>query len=337
MVRRLFMVLAALLASLAGAGPAFGQPSPARIVAVGDLHGDYDAWIDIAKAAGLIGSNLRWTAGKTVLVQTGDITDRGPDSLKIIRHLQQLQRQARSAGGQVIILLGNHEAMQVTGDLRYVHAGEYAAFADRQSERRRDQAYEANKAAIEAYFRTKDATLSPAAIKALWIAETPLGKVEHNTVWGPNGELGKWAATLPAVAKVGSTLFVHGGISANYALVPMSEVNRRARDAIQNGTSDRAAIINDEFGPLWYRGLVTGTGAGGRPTAANELAVALRAYGAKRLVIGHTPSLKGVVIDFDGQLVRIDTGISRAYGGVLGWVEIVGDEVTPKVTNRSSP
>jgi len=337
MVRRLFMVLAALLASMAGAGPAASQPAPARIVAVGDLHGDYAAWIDIAKAAGLIGRNLRWTGGRTVLVQTGDITDRGPDSLKIIRHLQQLQRQARSAGGNVIVVLGNHEAMQVTGDLRYVHPGEYAAFADRQSERRRDQAYEANKASIEAYFRTKDATLSPAAIKAMWIAETPLGKVEHNTAWGPNGDLGKWASSLPAVAKVGSTLFAHGGISANYALVPMSEVNRRARIALETGTSDRAAIINDEFGPLWYRGLVTGTGAGGRPTAANELAVALKAFGAKRLVIGHTPSLKGVVIDFDGQLVRIDTGISRAYGGVLGWVEIAGDQVTPKVTNRSSP
>jgi hypothetical protein len=336
MVRRLFVVLAALLASMAGAGQAVSQPAPARIVAVGDLHGDYAAWIDIAKAAGLVGSNLRWTGGKTVLVQTGDITDRGPDSLKIIRHLQQLQRQARSAGGKVIIVLGNHEAMQVTGDLRYVHAGEYAAFADRQSERRRDQAYEANKAAIEAYFRTKDATLSPAAIKALWIAETPLGKVEHNTAWGPNGELGKWAASLPAVAKVGNTLFAHGGISANYALVPMSEVNRRAHVALETGTSDRSAIINDEFGPLWYRGLVTGTGAGGRPTAANELAVALKAYGAKRLVVGHTPSLKGVVIDFDGQLVRIDTGISRAYGGVLGWAEIVGDQVIPKVTNRST-
>ncbi|QIK96464.1 protein-tyrosine-phosphatase [Sphingomonas sp. HDW15A] len=335
MVRRLLMVLAALTASLSVA--AVSQPTPPRIVAVGDLHGDYAAWIDIAKAARLIGPNLRWTGGKTILVQTGDITDRGPDSLKIIRHLQQLQRQARGAGGNVIVVLGNHEAMQVTGDLRYVHAGEYAAFADRQSQRRRELAYEANKAAIETYFRTKDASLSPAAIKALWIAETPLGKVEHNTAWAPNGELGKWAASLPAVVKVGNTLFAHGGISANYALVPIGEVNRRARAALESATTDRSAIINDEFGPLWYRGLVTGTGAGGRPTAANELAVALKAYGAKRLVIGHTPSLKGVVIDFDGQLVRIDTGISRAYGGVLGWVEIVGDKVIPNVTTRSSP
>lgn len=333
MVRRLIMVVLSLLAAMSV--PVSAQPAPQRIVAVGDLHGDYAAWLDIAKAARLVGRDLKWTGGRTTLVQMGDVTDRGPDSLKIIRHLQQLQRQARGAGGNVVILLGNHEAMMVTGDYRYVHPGEYAAFADRQSARRRDQAYDANKVAIEAFYRQRDAALSPAAIRDMWVAETPLGKVEHNTAWGPQGELGKWAATLPAVAKVGSTLFAHGGISANYALVPMSEINRRAREAVQAGTTDRAAIINDEFGPLWYRGLVTGTGAGGRPTAANELDVALKAFGARRLVIGHTPSPNGVVTDFGGKLVRIDTGISRAYGGVLAWIEIVGDRVIPQTTPRS--
>lgn len=333
MVRQLAMAMAILLAALGGGARA--QPTPPRIVAVGDLHGDYAAWIDIAKAARLVGPDLKWAGGRTTLVQMGDVADRGPDSLKIIRHLQQLQRQARSAGGQVIILLGNHEAMMVSGDYRYVHPGEYAAFADRHSAKRRDQAFEANQAAIEAYYRQRDASLSPAAIRDMWIADTPLGKVEHNTAWGPNGELGKWAATLPAVVKVGSTLFAHGGISANYALVPASEINRRAREALLAGTNDPSAIINDQFGPLWYRGLVTGTGAGGRPTAANELEVALQAFGAKRLVIGHTPSPKGVTIDFDGRLVRVDTGISRAYGGVLGWAEIMGDRVVPHTTARS--
>lgn len=336
MVRQLVMVVAAILSALSPAS-LDAQPAPQRVVAVGDLHGDYAAWVDIAKAARFVGPNLKWTGGRTVLVQTGDITDRGPDSLKIIRHLQQLHGQARAAGGNVVVLLGNHEAMQVTGDLRYVHPGEYAAFVDRQSERRRSQAYEANKAAIEAYYRQRDPSLSPAVIRSMWHAETPLGKVEHNIAWGPSGELGKWAASLPAVAKVGSSLFAHGGISANYALVPLSEINRRTRAAMLAGTSERTAIINDEFGPLWYRGLVTGTGAGGRPSAANELDVALKAFGAKRLVIGHTPSPKGVVVDFGGKLVRIDTGISSAYGGVLGWVEIVGDRVVPHTTARSHP
>ncbi|WP_118856578.1 metallophosphoesterase [Sphingomonas mesophila] len=335
MIRQLIAILGAVLA-LAAPARAQGPASPARVIAVGDLHGDYDAWLDIARAAGLIDGKLKWAGGRTVLVQTGDIVDRGPDSLKIIRHLQQLQREARRSGGAVIVVMGNHEAMMVTGDYRYVDPGEYAAFADRQSEKRRMEGYRLNKTAIEAYYRLRDASLSPAAIRDLWIADTPLGKVEHNTAWGPQGELGQWVAGLPAIAKVGSSLFVHGGISANYALVPLSEINRRAREAVLAGTTDRAAIINDEMGPLWYRGLVTGT-APGRPTAANELDVALRAFGARRLVIGHTPSAKGVRIDFGGKLIRIDTGTARPYGGVLGWAEIVGDTVTPRVTARSKP
>ena len=63
---------------------------------------------------------------RTVLVQIGDVADRGPDSLKIIRQLMKLQREAAGRGGQVIALVGNHEAMNMTGDLRYVHPGEYA-------------------------------------------------------------------------------------------------------------------------------------------------------------------------------------------------------------------
>ena len=140
MVRRWLLLIAMLLF----AAPLAAQPAPQRIVAVGDLHGDYAAWIDIARDAGLIDRANKWIDGRTTLVQTGDITDRGPDSLKIIRHLQKLDGEAKAAGGRIIVLLGNHEAMQVTGDFRYVTAGEYAAFADRQSKARRDAAFDAN-------------------------------------------------------------------------------------------------------------------------------------------------------------------------------------------------
>ena len=160
MVRRLLLLLALLVAS-----PLAAQPAPQRIVAVGDLHGDYSAWIDIARDAQLIDSANRWVGGRTVLVQTGDITDRGPDSLKIIRHLQKLDGEAKAAGGRIIVLLGNHEAMQVTGDFRYVTAGEYAAFADRQSKARREAAFDANAKAIIDFYHQRDPSLSPKAIR----------------------------------------------------------------------------------------------------------------------------------------------------------------------------
>ena len=108
------LALAALIAAPTAAAPR----QPARIVAVGDLHGDYDAWMDIARAAGLVDARGNWAAGKTTLVQLGDVTDRAPDSLKIIRSLQQLQKEAPRRGGRVVVVLGNHEAMNLLGDNR---------------------------------------------------------------------------------------------------------------------------------------------------------------------------------------------------------------------------
>ena len=123
------MVIAAVLMPSA----AVPQPAPQRIVAIGDLHGDFDAWRAIATASGIADAKGRWTGGNATLVQMGDVVDRGPDSLKIIHDLMKLQNEAPKRGGRVIVVLGNHEAMMMTDDMRYVHPGEYAAFADRDS------------------------------------------------------------------------------------------------------------------------------------------------------------------------------------------------------------
>ena len=104
--------------------------------------------------------------------------------------------------------------------------GEFAAFADRNSERRRDQVYDANQAAIEAAYRARfpadDAGGNP---RASGLKSTPLGKLEHQAAWSPSGELGQWAIGNPAVVKIGGTLFVHGGISAAYATIPIDDIN----------------------------------------------------------------------------------------------------------------
>ncbi len=99
-----------------------------RVVAVGDVHGDYDQFVRVLRAADVMNVSNAWTGGTTHLVQTGDMLDRGPDSRKVIDLLVELAPQARQAGGGVHALIGNHEAMVMKGDLRYVHPGEFAAF-----------------------------------------------------------------------------------------------------------------------------------------------------------------------------------------------------------------
>ena len=237
-----FGALLVLLAAMSLPASAVAT-QPERIVAIGDLHGDHEAWRALAGAARLIDTKGRWTGGKTVLVQTGDIADRGPDSLKIIRDLMRLEREARRSGGRVVVLVGNHEAMMLTGDLRYVHPGEYAAFADERSSDRRDDFYDANRAAIDAFYKKKDPSLTPDAVRARWIADTPLGKLEHQAAWHPSGEIGRWIVERPAVARIGDTLFVHGGLSPAYASVPIDEINRRVAAALS--ARDTRAVRSD--------------------------------------------------------------------------------------------
>lgn len=346
-LERFVRIAGTALAALTGVIPApVNAAPPQRIVAVGDLHGDYRAWQDIARGAGLIDPRGHWAGGKTILVQLGDVTDREPDSLKIIRSLQQLQKEAPRKGGKAIVVLGNHEAMNLIGDNRYTTPGEYAAFADSQSDVRRNRAYDANRAQVEAAYRAQDPKLSPEQIRSKWVAQHPLGWVEHRLAWGPSGELGRWAANNPAIMKVDGTLFVHGGISAEYARFPLDTINKRVASAMASGDDNPTSVLTDPLGPLWYRGLVTTDSdaqalrAAAKPpasplTADQELSAVLAAYGAKRLVVGHTPSLKGIQITGNGQLARIDTGNSRYYGGPLSWLEIIGDQMIPHTVPRS--
>ncbi|MGN6848908.1 MAG: metallophosphoesterase [Sphingomicrobium sp.] len=345
MVRRLALLIAALIASLMAA-PAFSAAPPQRIIAVGDLHGDFSAWQEIARAAGIMDAKGHWGAGKTVLVQMGDVTDREPDSLKIIRSLQQLQKEAPRKGGQVFVILGNHEAMNLLGDNRYTTPGEYAAFVDRQSADRRDRVYEANRARVEAFYKSQDPASTPEQARDKWMAEHPLGWVEHELAWQPSGDLGQWAMHNPAILRIGGTLFAHGGISAEYSKQPIDSINQSVAKAMAAADDSPSSVLTDPLGPLWYRGLVTTDAdaqaerAAAKPplpalTPDQELDAVLAAYGAQRLVIAHTPSLRGIEITGNGRLARIDTGISRFYGGPLTWLEIVGNRMIPHTTTRS--
>lgn len=348
-MRRLWTRLGCLVAVLALAVSAAATAAPVhRIVAVGDLHGDFAAWRDIARAAKLIDAKGAWIGGNAVLVQTGDVVDRGPDSLKIIQDLVRLQREAQRARGQVIALVGNHEAMNVTGDLRYVSAKDFAAYADRQSAERRERVYTANKETIEAAYRQRDPEMTSDAIKQAWIESTPLGLLEHQANWRPDGQIGRWVISNPAVVLLDGNLFVHGGISPTFASVPIDEINRQVAAALTAQSPAEQAILNDPLGPLWYRGLADeaaaqSTDESGAPASIappappieTQLETLLPAYGAKRIVIGHTPILSGIAVLYGGRLIRIDTGISAVYNGKISYLEILDGTPIPHVVERS--
>ncbi len=186
-----------------------------RVVAISDLHGDYERYIDVMQSAGLIDKNGKWSGGETHLVQTGDITDRGPDSRKIIDHLVKLSKQAKKKGGYVHLLIGNHETMNVVGDLRYVSPGEYKAFETKNSARLQEMQWERQLEWMRANTPDFEA-LDLEAFRKEWEQQVPLGWVEHRQAWSFNGEYGKWVEDNQVAMQINDTIFLHGGISAKY-------------------------------------------------------------------------------------------------------------------------
>lgn len=80
-----------------------------ELVAVGDVHGQFEELVAILRHAKLIDARLNWCGGANRLVQIGDVLDRGPFALKVVALLDNLQAQAQASGGEVIRLVGNHE------------------------------------------------------------------------------------------------------------------------------------------------------------------------------------------------------------------------------------
>lgn len=311
------------------------RPDKQRIVGVGDIHGDYDAFETVMMRAGVMDAAGNWSGGDTILVQTGDIADRGPDTRQIIEDIRRLQDQAPAAGGQVITLVANHEAMMMIRDLRYIHSGEIRAFSDERSEAVREAYWQSHRDEIIADYRDEDPGLTESDIQSAWEDETPLGLVEHQQAWSPDGEIGAWVVGNPAMVIVGGNLFVHGGPSAKYTNFSMEEINAMTSEALAMQTRSRGSILRDSLGPLWYRGLVRDAGemmhSAGKDkpalTIEDELDLILDHFDAQRIFIGHTRSMDGIKPNHDNRVIQIDTGMSAHYGGVIAFIEITDEGV----------
>jgi hypothetical protein len=279
------------------AAPACQLTGVDRVVAVGDVHGAYDRYVEILRTTGLLDDRLRWTGGRTHLVQLGDVVDRGPDSLKALDLLERLEKDAARAGGAVHALLGNHEVMRIVGDVRFATAGEYEAFTTPTSAEVRNEYVERAKTAGE-----------PAS------APPPLGFVEMRQAFGRNGRYGRWLRSHDAVVQIDGVVFVHGGISPAVAGQSCDAINEAVRRSLTGGLDDlrrdpTTQLATRVDGPLWYRGL-----AEEPETFAPTVDDILSRQNARAIVVGHTVTAdRRVRARFGAKVIQIDTGMQAAY------------------------
>ncbi|HZD51633.1 MAG TPA: metallophosphoesterase [Woeseiaceae bacterium] len=357
-----FVTLAAALVLTAATVPAaeWRFDDVDRIVAISDVHGAYPAMLRTLQHAGILDDELAWKGGETHLVVNGDLLDRGPQSRDAMDLLMRLEGEAAQAGGQVHVLLGNHEVMNLVGDLRYVSRAEFAAFADEETPEERERWYAA---AVE---RDPDLT------REVFDETAPPGFFAHRRAFGPEGRYGAWLLQKPLLIVVDGTAFVHGGLSPVVAEQGLDGINRDMRgrvieyvqhlhtlieagyllptdsfyehaerlaalpadqiptpeleDAAESLIRLNAADVHQPDSPLWYRGNV----ACPPLIETARLDAALRKVGAVRAVIGHTPTPgRGVLERLGGRIYEIDTGMLSDYFGGSGHALVLeGDRLT---------
>jgi Calcineurin-like phosphoesterase len=215
--------------------------SKPRIVAIGDVHGADAAFVSILQKAQLINANQEWIADNTIFIQTGDVLDRGPGSRKALNLLLGLEKQAPKKNGKVIALLGNHEVMNIVGDLRYVSAEEYASYSDSNSAKTQDAAFNAYEDFLKQ--RAKRFGVQPPAftkeMEQDWKQKHPLGFVEHRHAFSKKGTYGQWLRKHDAIAVVDGNVFLHGGISPEVKELSFDEINRRIHQELNDFDSCR--------------------------------------------------------------------------------------------------
>jgi hypothetical protein len=274
------------------------RPAAPRPTAIGDLHGDLAATRAALRLGGAIDQADRWIGGTAVVVQAGDILDRGDDEQAIIDLFERLEGEAAAAGGAVIWLLGNHELMNPAGDLRYVTPGGFADFEDVRG------------------------------LDVASVADQPEPMRSRIAAFRPGGPYATILAGQNTIAIVGDTVFAHGGLVGPWA-TRVDEINRDVRCWLA-GAGEPPAALDADDGPVWTR-------AYGLPDADCDSArAALADLGLARMVVGHTPQERGITSACDGTVWRIDVGLARYYMGPIEVLELVPG-AAPKVLRGQRP
>lgn len=228
-MRRIAFLLA-LLCGTALVTTSLTAQSPARIIAIGDIHGSIEGFRSILRVTGLIDANDKWIGGKTQLLQTGDYMDRGEGTRAVMDLLMALEPQAKDAGGRAFALLGNHEVMNLIGETRDATREIFATFADANSAKTRQEAWE-NYAKLAEQKKERGEPIPSvyALSREAWLTMHPAGYAEYKEAISARGKYGAWLRGKPIVTEVGGNIFMHAGINPANAPSKIDDLNARAR------------------------------------------------------------------------------------------------------------
>ncbi|CBJ28039.1 calcineurin-like phosphoesterase family protein [Ectocarpus siliculosus] len=308
-------------------------PAAERLVVIGDVHGDIDAFRSCLQMADLVDAEDKWAGGETVVVQMGDIFDRGDDDLPIQEWVYKLAQEAGRANGALYSVMGNHEMLNAMGDHSMATRKAFVPFLALRPEL--DELVGGDWSALEGFPEWARCRL--AAMR-------------------PGGPVARLMAAHAVSMKVGDNLFVHAGLLPEHIRGTAAgeagggdqgDSVAAAEEVMERLNADTCAwmlgkrSIPEEIwqpeGPLWTRVYSTPDSREIDAAARAQLEEVLRLTGTKRMVVGHTPQRAGINSAADGQVWRVDTGMTAMIGGRPEALEIRGEEMTILTEYKSIP
>ncbi|KAK1272351.1 hypothetical protein QJS04_geneDACA005967 [Acorus gramineus] len=314
---------------------------------VGDLHGDLDQARCALEMAGVLSSDGQdlWTGEETVLIQVGDILDRGVDEIAILSLLRSLSIQAKIKGGAVFQVNGNHETMNVEGDFRYVDPGAFDECIDFLEHlkdcgdnwddafvgwHRVSEMYKENNAMSQSQWTPwrlmKDSSHDADRLIQL-IGQRQKGVVARSSLFRPGGLLARELARHTVVLKVDDWVFCHGGLLPHHVAYGIERMNREVSHWMQGFDDDDDGgggipfiatrgydsvvwnrLYSSDSAAINYRSWQASNSE--HYMICSTVEETLQAIGAQAMVVGHTPQVEGVNCKCNKRIWRIDVGMS---------------------------
>lgn len=254
-----------------------------RLISIPDVHGDYDGLVKVLRHLKIISDHdTNWVGGNAVIVQTGDLLDRGPKEVEILRLLGKLKIQAQKQGGEVVLIMGNHELLNIMGEFLYAHPLGTKGFEPAG----RRFAFEIPNGEFAQFVRSFSAAC---------------------------------VVKRKANSQEGTILFSHAGVFPEFFAGPnpIETLNSKLYDLVKSEMKIVRSLYHADpilgnQGPLWNRILSLSPKEG---FVCEKVLQTLEITNAGKMVVGHTPQFGQPRTRCGGKLVLADVGFSQGYFG----------------------
>jgi len=254
-------------------------PMPDKIFALSDIEGNFNTCINLLQQHNVLDENLNWSFGRGHLVVIGDVFDRGNHQTELLWLLYRLEKEAKIMGGYLHFIQGNHEVMNLMGDIRYINQ--------------------------------KYIVLDSLVTESMGI--------KYKNLYGKNSELGRWLRTKNAIEKIGNIIFVHAGLSPKLmkSNLSIADINDNVRKNIDRNKYEYEAIdslIMNRNGPLWYRGYFGDEDY--EPSTEEDVINILNHFDADYIIVGHTRFKKPTSF-FSGSICAINVNPPQDHNYII--------------------